>query len=79
MLDSNTVSIDTAVLRYGGQKEYFRDLIKIVESTPDNKAKGIFYWVPDWIPVEEVGTHRGHLTLFDDDREALPAMDVFAE
>ncbi|MFC1714046.1 glycosyl hydrolase 53 family protein, partial [Candidatus Poribacteria bacterium] len=62
-----------------GQKEYFRELIKVVRSTPDNKAKGIFYWAPEWIPVEEVGTNWGYLTLFDNNGEALPAMDAFAE
>ena len=62
-----------------GQKEYLEELIRIIANTPNNRGKGIFYWAPEWIPIEEVGTHWGKLTLFDTTGEVLVGMDAFLD
>jgi arabinogalactan endo-1,4-beta-galactosidase len=62
-----------------GQKEYLEELIRIIANTRNNRGKGIFYWAPEWIAIEEVGTNWGYLTLFDTSGEALVGMDAFLD
>ena len=52
-----------------------------VDNTPG--GKGIFYWEPDWIPVEGAGWKAGegneweNLAMFDFQGNALESLDVF--
>lgn len=34
-----------------GQAQYLSDIMKLVNSLPDNKGLGIYYWEPAWLPV----------------------------
>lgn len=38
-----------------GQARFASDLLDILDSLPDNKGTGIFWWEPAWIPVPGVG------------------------
>jgi arabinogalactan endo-1,4-beta-galactosidase len=52
-----------------------RAVNEIVQQTPDNRGKGIFWWeplVPERTPLRERG-------FFDDDGNALPVLTVFDE
>lgn len=62
-----------------GQTNYLRELIKIVHNVRDQRGKGVFYWAPDWISVEPVGSSWENVTLFDFNEQVLSSMDVFLE
>jgi len=62
-----------------GQKQYLEELVEVIVNTPNNRGKGIFYWAPEWIGIEEVGTNWGKLALFDTTGNVLPGMDAFLE
>ncbi len=54
-----------------GQHDFLEALARVVRNTPDGRGKGIFWWEP---------AAEGHIAkraLFDDDRNALPAMHAF--
>ena len=38
-----------------GQAEFTKDLLDILDSVPDNRGVGIFWWESAWIPVPGVG------------------------
>jgi len=50
-----------------GQKGFLRDLAKIVRDTPG--GLGLYYWAPEWIAVEGVGSAWENLTIFDQNGE----------
>lgn len=65
-----------------GQKRFMEDVIKIVRSS--SHGKGIFYWAPEWIPIpgtedEADAAPCWARALFDEQGNALPALDVFAK
>ena len=60
-----------------GQRNYMQALVQILRNSP--RVNGIFYWAPEWIPIKEVGTNWGNLTLFDNNGEVLPAMAAFTK
>jgi arabinogalactan endo-1,4-beta-galactosidase len=62
-----------------GQQAFLAKLMSIVAATPDGHGKGVFYWAPEMIRSGGVKgeTKRGNRALFDDNRNALPAIDVF--
>jgi arabinogalactan endo-1,4-beta-galactosidase len=62
-----------------GQTNFMRDLIKIVRNTRNQKGVGIFYWAPDWISVQPVGSSWENVTLFDFEAKVLSSMNVFLE
>jgi arabinogalactan endo-1,4-beta-galactosidase len=62
-----------------GQTNFMRNLIKIVRNTRNQKGVGIFYWAPDWISVQPVGSSWENVTLFDFEGKVLSSMDVFLE
>lgn len=54
-----------------GQRDFLRAVADAVAATPDGLGRGVFWWEP---AVRGPLERRG---LFDDQGEALPAMDVF--
>jgi arabinogalactan endo-1,4-beta-galactosidase len=64
-----------------GQATAIRNIMDAV-STVDG-GLGVFYWEPDWIPVDGVGWKTGegnawdNQAMFDFNGKALPSLDVF--
>ena len=54
-----------------GQRDFLQALTAVVEATPNHLGRGIFWWEP---AVRGPLARRG---LFDDDGNALPALNVF--
>jgi arabinogalactan endo-1,4-beta-galactosidase len=54
-----------------GQRQFLEELRRIVMDTPDDRGKGIFWWEP---VVSGRLSSRG---FFDDQRRALPVIEVF--
>jgi len=68
-----------------GQEQFLNDLVGRIKAVPNGRGKGLFYWEPEWIPVEGAGWKYGegdewdNVTLFDFDGNALPALDAFLD
>lgn len=66
-----------------GQASGLHDVMEHVSNVKNGKGKGIFYWEPDWIPVEGAGWKAGegneweNLAMFDFEGNALESLDVF--
>jgi arabinogalactan endo-1,4-beta-galactosidase len=66
-----------------GQASALCDIIAAVAGAPGGKGIGIFYWEPDWIPVQGAGWRTGegnnweNQALFDFGGKALPSLKVF--
>jgi arabinogalactan endo-1,4-beta-galactosidase len=66
-----------------GQASALRDVIAAVAGTPDGKGIGVFYWEPDWYPVEGAGWRTGdgsswdNLAMFDFKGRALGSLKTF--
>jgi arabinogalactan endo-1,4-beta-galactosidase len=68
-----------------GQEQFLRDLVGRIKAVPDGRGKGLFYWEPEWIPVEGAGWKYGegnewdNATLFGFDGHALASLDAFLD
>lgn len=67
-----------------GQYEYLKDLIQIIQRTPNGRGVGIYYWEPCWIPYKDewsVGHENNwaNLTLFDYEGNKLKSLDAFKD
>ncbi|MFC0214570.1 glycosyl hydrolase 53 family protein [Paenibacillus chartarius] len=66
-----------------GQAQLVRDVMEAVTQVPDSKGLGIFYWEPDWIPVNGAGWREGegngwdNQAMFDFQGHALASLNVF--
>lgn len=60
-----------------GQFNFLFDLIQIVKNVPNNKGKGIFYWAPEFISVQPVGSPWENLALFNFQGEVLNSINAF--
>lgn len=66
-----------------GQATAMRDIIEAVHNVPNGRGLGVFYWEPEWIPVNGAGWAAGqgnaweNLAMFDFEGNALPSLDVF--
>jgi arabinogalactan endo-1,4-beta-galactosidase len=54
-----------------GQKQFLEEVNRIVQSTPDNRGKGVFWWEP------AVTGGLGRRGFFDKEGNALPVITVF--
>jgi len=61
------------------QFNFLYDLIQIVKDVPGNRGIGIFYWAPEYISVQPIGSPWENLTLFDFEGEALSSLNAFHE
>ncbi len=62
-----------------GQTNYLRDLMKIIRNTKNQKGIGLFYWAPEYISIQPIGSSWENNALFDFYGNVLPSMDVFIE
>ena len=62
-----------------GQESFLIDEINIIKDANSNKGKGIFYWAPEWIPVQPFGSPWENVTLFDFYGEVLPSITAFED
>jgi arabinogalactan endo-1,4-beta-galactosidase len=62
-----------------GQADFLRELMKIVRNVKNQKGQGIFYWAPEYISVQPLGSSWENNTLFDFNGNALSSMNVFLE
>lgn len=66
-----------------GQATWMRDLMATVNRVMGGRGLGVFYWEPDWIPVEGAGWRTGegnnwdNQAMFDPKGYALPSLAVF--
>jgi arabinogalactan endo-1,4-beta-galactosidase len=66
-----------------GQATAMHDFMDAVAQIPNARGLGIFYWEPDWIPVEGAGWKTGegnaweNQAMFDFKGNALPSINVF--
>jgi arabinogalactan endo-1,4-beta-galactosidase len=60
-----------------GQKQFISELIKVVRETPNGRGVGVVYWHPESVASQGRGAWQGGaMALFDNDGNALPAMDA---
>ncbi len=62
-----------------GQAAFLAELIKIVRNARDQKGKGVFYWAPEYIAVQPIGSPWENNALFDFTGNVLSSMQVFLE
>jgi len=62
-----------------GQQQYMLNLIALVRSTPNGLGAGVCYWEPEWLPTKGHGGAWNTTALFDDNGNALPAINVYNE
>ncbi|OGU74236.1 MAG: hypothetical protein A2V93_08040 [Ignavibacteria bacterium RBG_16_34_14] len=62
-----------------GQFNFLYDLIEIIKNVPNNKGLGLFYWAPEYISVQPIGSPWENLTLFNFQGEALNSLSAFHE
>jgi len=68
-----------------GQAQFLDDLAGRIKAVPEGRGKGLFYWEPEWIPVEGAGWKVGegdqwdNVTLFDFNGNALSSLDAFLD
>lgn len=62
-----------------GQMDFLRDLMGIIQNTRNGKGKGLFYWAPEYISVQPLGSPWENMTLFDFQGNALHSLQVFSE
>jgi len=63
-----------------GQKQFLSELITTVLSIPEGRGKGVIWWYPESIPVNNLRVWRnGAMALFDQDGNMLPAVKAFSK
>jgi arabinogalactan endo-1,4-beta-galactosidase len=63
-----------------GQAQFVRDLMIVVRAAPDGRAIGAVWWYPESIPVKGLTIWKsGAMALFDEQGNALPALDAFGK
>ncbi|MFH1312483.1 MAG: glycosyl hydrolase 53 family protein [Candidatus Eisenbacteria bacterium] len=48
-----------------GQRQFLIDLIGVIDTTPGNRGRGLFYWSPEYISAPALGSPWENVTLFD--------------
>ena len=62
-----------------GQLQFLSDLRNTIKNLPNNTGMGIVYWYPESVLVSGFNIYNGGSTaLFDNSRNALPALGAFA-
>ncbi len=83
LFDKNEQNLGGYKATVQGQATAIRNIMEAVAQVPNGRGLGIFYWEPDWIPVEGAGWKTGegnaweNQALFSFKGEALPSMNVF--
>ena len=61
-----------------GQKRFLIQVRNIVQTLPNNRGAGVFYWEPAWLPDNNYGSAMDNATLFDNNGNALTSIDALA-
>ena len=83
LFDENEQNLGGYKATVQGQATAMRDVMAAVAKVPDGRGLGIFYWEPDWIPVEGASWKTGegnewdNQAMFDSKGNALPSLNVF--
>jgi arabinogalactan endo-1,4-beta-galactosidase len=62
-----------------GQFNYLFDIIQIIKNVPNNKGKGLFYWAPEFISVQPIGSAWENLALFNFQGELINSINAFTD
>ena len=68
-----------------GQATGLRAVMERLANVPNGRGTGMFYWEPDWYPVEGAGWKTGegnewdNLCMFDKNGKALESWDVYTD
>lgn len=67
-----------------GQRRFVEEVVPIIMDLPGGGGRAALYWAPEWIPVagfrdEADAEACWARALFDEDGNALPALDSFAQ
>ena len=67
-----------------GQRQYTEALVREVKRTPGGHGRGIFWWGTEYLaPSEKIkgvsSDARNHVALFDDQANALPALEALGK
>lgn len=62
-----------------GQFNFLSDIIQVIKNVPNYKGKGIFYWAPEYISVQPIGSPWENLALFDFQGEVLNSIAAFQD
>ncbi len=57
-----------------GQRDFISEIVRRVDRLPAGRARGVFYWAPEWIAVSGLGSSWENLTLFDPTGNALVSL-----
>lgn len=61
-----------------GQSEFLETMIETVQSVPNNMGWGVFWWYGEAVPTSGLNVWEGgRYGLFDQNGNALPALDAF--
>ncbi len=60
-----------------GQYDFVKSLMNIIQNIPNSKGNGFFYWAPDWISINNLGSSWENMTFFDFNSEMLNSISVF--
>ena len=60
-----------------GQYDFMKAVIGIINNIPNKKGNGFFYWEPDWITVNGLGSSWENMTFFDFNGEVNKSIEVF--
>ncbi len=60
-----------------GQRRFVRDLLATVQSVPNGKGVGMFYWAPEWITAPTGGSPWENLAMFDCAGNVQPSVCAF--
>lgn len=60
-----------------GQFNYLRDIIQIIKNVPNSRGIGIFYWAPEYISVQPIGSPWENLALFNFSNSVLSSITAF--
>ena len=61
-----------------GQRAFLIRLRNIVQTLPNGKGNGVFYWEPAWLPDNIYGSPMENANLFDFEGNALNSIDALA-
>ena len=63
-----------------GQKAFLKALIETVRATSGGHGLGVLWWYPESVPIQGVRIwHDGATAMFDENGNALPALDAFGD
>lgn len=63
----------------GGQRDFLREVKRLLKKTPDHRGIGMYYWAPDYVSVQPIKSCWENVATFDNSTNALPSLEAFAD